>query len=768
MIVHQAIRASEKSGSHTKIHIKRRGNAAMRIPRMNRNASYRVTIPALSGGLNLQDAPHLVEDDQLTDGENIWWKDQALRSRPGCRLADQTTLVQTGMSSLLDAQRADAVLELTINGEPLTGLVFFTTNEYSTVQSTVQLICLAADGTIHSQGQRLFEAEMAGGGIPHGGFFIAESPAAAGSAGGSQPNSRVLAYLDNGQIYRFTYQSDESWTAAQVTDLYIPTLLVSGRGFSNEDYFTQPGALYESRNLLTGAFRASFTTDGAAMTFPLPLSGLSSNEGETVTVALTQDEGGAAVTYTFTIPPDSSESSLTLTITGQNNESYTVHAYIDRELGQVSFCNIRVGESGQPYYITPVPFQSNNLTVTAWKTEPEQLDRIVSMRFGTWFGGDRSGLSGGTRLFVAGHPDYPNRVHWSDINRPLYFPANNYAVVGEAAQRVTAFGKQADMLVIFKERELYAATYAARTVSAEELQSGAVVDMTAATAYFPITQLHGSIGCDCPQTVQLCNNRLIWATSEGRVYGLGSSSAYSDRNVSAISLPIDPALASCGPAALRNACAARLDPYYVLAVGDQLLLCDTLSAGFASALSGSGSRAARTIPWYRWEWPVGTVQITHLLGAGRTLQAVGILRQMFSDGQGKTQLFSYSLDGETDSRIGTWEDKNQPAPVIQAPVHTVFETKRFDCGRPERLKTIRRLFLGATDTGDRTVRLSYRTERGLRSDAYRLGRTGSGRRREWAVTPGLARVEQFGLRVESDGPLAVDGLVLRYEVGGEI
>lgn len=738
----------------------------MRIPRMNRSASYRVTIPALSGGINLQDAPHLVEDDQLTDGENIWWQNQALRSRPGCRLADQTTLVQTGMSSLLAAQRADAVLELTVNGETLTGLVFFTTNEYSTVNSAVQLICLAADGTIHSQGERLFEEESDR--IPYGGFFVAEPPAADDSASDGQANSRVLACLDNGQIYRFTYRSSGSWVAAQVTDLYIPTLLVSGRGFSNEEYFTQPGALYEARNLLTGAFRASFTTDGTAAVFPLPLAGLTSNEGESVTVSLTQGEGGIAAVHTFTIPYDANQSLGTQDIIGQNGQVYTVHAYIDRELGQVSFLNIVTGESGQPYYITPAPFGSNNLTITAWKTEPEQAAIIHSMRFAAWFGGDRSGLSGGTRLFVAGNADYPNRVHWSDINRPLYFPANNYAVVGEAAQRVTAFGKQADMLVIFKERELYAATYAARTVSAEELQSGAVVDMTAATAYFPITQLHGSIGCDCPQTVQLCSNRLIWATSEGKVYGLGSSSAYSDRNVLAISLPVDPALVSCGPAALRDACAARLDPYYVLAAGDQLFLCDTLSAGFSSTLSGADSRAARTIPWYRWQLPVGTARITHLLCAAGGLCATALLRQEFEEEKGKIQLLSFCLDGEQDSRIETWTDSTQPVPVVLAPVHAVFETKRFDCGRPERLKTIRRLFLGATDTGDRTIRLSYRTERGLRSDAYRLGRTGSGRRREWAVTPGLSRVEQFGLRAESDGPLAVDGLVLRYDVGGEI
>ena len=55
----------------------------MRIPKMQASPQYMVTIPKLDGGVNLKDAPHLVEDNQLTDICNMWWKDQALRTRPG-------------------------------------------------------------------------------------------------------------------------------------------------------------------------------------------------------------------------------------------------------------------------------------------------------------------------------------------------------------------------------------------------------------------------------------------------------------------------------------------------------------------------------------------------------------------------------------------------------------------------------------------------------------------------------------------------------------
>ena len=57
----------------------------MRIPKMQASPQYRVTIPKLDGGVNLKDAPHLVEDNQLTNVCNMWWQDQALRTRPGLK-----------------------------------------------------------------------------------------------------------------------------------------------------------------------------------------------------------------------------------------------------------------------------------------------------------------------------------------------------------------------------------------------------------------------------------------------------------------------------------------------------------------------------------------------------------------------------------------------------------------------------------------------------------------------------------------------------------
>ena len=55
----------------------------MRIPKMQASPQYRVTVPALDGGVNLKEAPNLVGDNQLTDARNVWWKDRGIRRYRG-------------------------------------------------------------------------------------------------------------------------------------------------------------------------------------------------------------------------------------------------------------------------------------------------------------------------------------------------------------------------------------------------------------------------------------------------------------------------------------------------------------------------------------------------------------------------------------------------------------------------------------------------------------------------------------------------------------
>ena len=100
------------------------------------------------------------------------------------------------------------------------------------------------------------------------------------------------------------------------------------------------------------------------------------------------------------------------------------------------------------------------------------------------------------------------------------------------------------MLVVFKERELYYATYVSGgDFTAQDVIDGKIIDVAANMAKFPITQIHANIGCDCPGTIQLCDNRLVWASSSRKVYVLCSASQYSERNILDVSGPVESVLA---------------------------------------------------------------------------------------------------------------------------------------------------------------------------------------------------------------------------------
>ncbi|HQD38663.1 MAG TPA: hypothetical protein PK687_07100, partial [Candidatus Avimonas sp.] len=56
------------------------GVIILMFPKSGGLRSYSVTIPKLSGGVNTSEAPHLINDNQLTDSLNMWWERGALRT----------------------------------------------------------------------------------------------------------------------------------------------------------------------------------------------------------------------------------------------------------------------------------------------------------------------------------------------------------------------------------------------------------------------------------------------------------------------------------------------------------------------------------------------------------------------------------------------------------------------------------------------------------------------------------------------------------------
>ena len=727
----------------------------MRIPKMPKSNQYRVSVPALNGGVNLNDAPNLVEDNQLTAVLNMWWKDQALRTRAGlATTVERSFHIQTsGMGDSLSCQVHPPV-RVYRDGKPEDYVCCSCEFETSRANHVFHFYRFNESGSATHVSSLTFLDYEDGDPYATGMFMFAANP--------TEDGIGLYAVFNSGDIY--SMNKNFELQKIDKSEIYAPLVVVNAVGV--DDTGSPPvvsGTQFEGYNLLSGAFRTAFTTDGKAHEFKLPLDNLTLNNGESPAVEYTGTDGTVTRWDSFSNTMLYAQASAEI-----GGETVTVKLY--RQSGIIEFST----GADTPY---PLPGSiSNNLIVTAWKTDPEATKKIANMQFATWFGGDRSGINGGTRLFASGNPDHPNLVHWSDINNPLYFPENNYAYIGESSQKVTGFGKQTDILVIFKEHEIYSAEYVSgNTYTAQDVIDGKVVDATANAAVFPITPINSGIGCDCPNTIQLCNNRLIWATSDGAVYGLMAANQASERNVRKLSAMIESRLKAEDRYLLKSALSCDVDGHYMLFVRNRVYLLDYMDGVFQYYATYSDERKAqRNMSWYCWEFPEECMPAA-VMPKGDRLSAFCIRNYPYTDSSGmpKKALFgaAYLLDGERDCVFHpsgpAFETGEFDISVEEREIQSCFQTKVFDFGSQERKKKIHRLHMNMADTSNARITVSYVTEKGTMDDVYELSMSGTGAMVGRMLTPGVSRVCRFGVLVSSAGAIGVDGLVIRYEIGGE-
>ena len=727
----------------------------MRIPKMPKSNQYRVSVPALNGGVNLNDAPNLVEDNQLTAVLNMWWKDQALRTRAGlATTVERSFHIQTsGMGDSL-TYKVYSPVRVYRDGKPEDYVCCSCEFETSRANHVFHFYRFNESGSATHVSSLTFLDYEDGDPYATGMFMFAANPTADGIG--------LYAVFNSGDIY--SMNKNFELQKIDKSEIYAPLVVVNAVGF--DDTGSPPvvsGTQFEGYNLLSGAFRTAFTTDGKAHEFKLPLDNLTLNNGESPAVEYTGTDGTVTRWESFSNTMLYAQASAEI-----GGETVTVKLY--RQSGIIEFST----GADTPY---PLPGSiSNNLIVTAWKTDPEATKKIANMQFATWFGGDRSGINGGTRLFASGNPDHPNLVHWSDINNPLYFPENNYAYIGESSQKVTGFGKQTDILVIFKEHEIYSAEYVSgNTYTAQDVIDGKVVDVTVNAAVFPITPINSGIGCDCPNTIQLCNNRLIWATSDGAVYGLMAANQASERNVRKLSAMIESRLKAEDRYLLKSALSCDVDGHYMLFVRNRVYLLDYMDGVFQYYATYSDERKAqRNMSWYCWEFPEECMPAA-VMPKGDRLSAFCIRNYPYTDSSGmpKKALFgaAYLLDGERDCVFHpsgpAFETGEFDISVEEREIQSCFQTKVFDFGSQERKKKIHRLHMNMADTSNARITVSYVTEKGMMDDVYELSMSGTGAMVGRMLTPGVSRVCRFGVLVSSAGEIGVDGLVIRYEIGGE-
>ena len=162
---------------------------------------------------------------------------------------------------------------------------------------------------------------------------------------------------------------------------------------------------------------------------------------------------------------------------------------------------------------------TNNVVITAYKTDQEYIDSIKKCKFAISYGGANN-----SRIFIGGNGA---NYYFSDVLDPTYFPEQNYSPVGNNSGDITGFGEQYDVLVVFTNRETYGVEYQVKDDG---------------TGYFTQVLINGRVGCDCPNTIQLIQNRLTWLTTYDGVCTMVSTSIEDERNIMPISRNVNPKL----------------------------------------------------------------------------------------------------------------------------------------------------------------------------------------------------------------------------------
>lgn len=702
----------------------------MRLPIMRKQEAHILSLPDLSGGLNMRDGISEVLDNQLTDCKNMWWKDGLLRTR--------AAMIQNDSKINLGDAAEGSAPKIRQH------------NCYNTVSGIKGQLCsVVYDNKINffwNYGKSISEVAS-----------ITETPS---SYFVCQYADTLYCFTNKRMIYKTEIES-AGWTKVEEKDYYTPLIATSCKKIAKTNASTQEalanGVMIEGFNILSDYYKMSFNSynpeivteenQSHDMRYHIAESiAKSKYKDKTVTAVYTKE----GVDYTHTV-----------VLSGKSNASEEGNIGKDGLKmkvwrNSVSFWDkddnvAKISEGGE-----------NDLIITApYITSTAEKDKIFGMKRCEWFGGGTAGLSGGTRLFLCGNTKKGNSdlVVWSGLNNPLYFPENSCFNVGNETGAVTGFGKQSDKLVIFKENETWFTQYAQNNnITAQDLINQRVIDYASSSVYFPLTQINSNIGCPCPDTIQLCRNRLVWLGNNNSVYTLVSDSQYNERSIFSVSEMVNRKIEEIGVDS--KACACDWNGYYCLLLGNNILLMDYNCYGYTHVASYSKQDDANIhIPWYSWE----ITNVQKLAVIGNHLSSVNI-----TDIGGKLYAISYYFNakGTADKLLDKESGK-----YITSAISSSFTTKIFDFGLPHRRKNIEQINLQIGNNGGVPINLFFVTENGTeQSEIITTGNDltnyTAGYIDSRAVFPCIKQILRFGIKVECKGKLAVDSVILKYRTTG--
>lgn len=735
----------------------------MKFPAINKQSKRRISIPELTGGLNLREGPTHCNDNQLTELVNMWYTDGALRTRPGVEEKELLNIYNVEVSdsgirnkyTFFKKIQAHNIYRDTEDGRSQLCSVWF---DYSI--SGTQIYFFWCGGS---------EAEALPTLRPNGlinSFFV------------TKRGSTTYCFTSNHEIYSLS-DSGDSWVLVEEKDYYIPLVATYCKPVGvamTSDEALASGVSVEGYNLLCDYYKIEYNAYNEDIAYDDTV-GIKKMHGHTMYYSLLKNPKGEMYkgkTVTVTLLQNDKEYKHQVTLDGTGDEvaesEYggigtdrdTLKMHLRGTMLWFTYYESNNYEPDTDFFIEAYGNTENNLTIIApYIANAEEKSKIFLMTKTEWFGGASAGLAGGTRLFLCGYsgdtdtPEDKALVVWSGLNNPLYFPENSYFYVGNTAEKVTGFGKQSDKLIIFKESETWYTQYYQNTeITASDLINQSVVDIQASMVYFPLTQINPYIGCPYPDTIQLCRNRLVWLGNGGNVYTLVSDNQYNERSIFTVSDMVKPKLSK---ETLTDSAACDWNGYYCLSLGDKVYLMDYNSYGYVYVASYSKTEdASLRIPWYYWELPQSTGEkLMHVAGNRLCFMSYCETGAIYND-----LVIGYTLD--LDSKKLTDGSK---------PIKSIMQTKFFDFGEPNFFKNISSVGLSLGYNGGEEITATFVTDGGEEQTGVFLEDEAEERAADFTksviLSPGIYSSVRFGIRLECEGSVIVDGLTIDYRTLGK-
>ncbi len=709
----------------------------MRWPKMSAGYRGSFCIDSVAGGINLAEATSRINDDQLSDSLNLYKRNGILTSRPAFVGITGGIVHRSRESYTYEVKKTDYTTEY----EGVERTVFALLVKDSASLS-VYLVYIDGRGRIRNVvGNALYNTntkslDFKGDGVALTGLTVIKHE--------GKWYIMALTNLGEGGVYRFEVAKNE-YAAIADEDLYIPLVLANATACDTY-YSSCEGNIIENYNALTPYYRAVYSSYNLDNPY-----------------TLTDDAGNFYHSMIYALPTAPVVGS-TIKVTHKAKNGTVAHhsvvvgegEYTDEETEAEDGLKLRIINQHICFYngvtlktVSSADYLKDNIEVVATYDNSEAKKEILACNISCRFGGGAAGIASGTRVFLSGNKDCPGEIFYGGLSNPLYFSVSCRQTVGDGAEAVTAFGKQGNKLIIFKSREIYsAAYYQDTTITAEDVISGRVQDLGTAMVYFPLRLVNSGIGCDCPNTVVLCGNKLVWASSNGKVYTLSATDEYSTENVYELSRMIAPKLALCDDAERKSAVAEAYDDMYILAVGKRVFVLNFGSYAFTNVYSYSDKeKAQRNLSWFYWEMPNPVVLVTAEND-----------RLMITQHSPNGIYFTLpDKAAEQDS------DVSEGSECFGVDIPFMLASKLFCATGSYFIKRLEKLMLGLSSSVAKSVQVSSFNDTGADVSSGDVGLRGDGILRMCKTALKGVHSVGFGVKIRGTGSVTIGGICAEYE-----